>query len=232
MPDPHQSLHDSYLNHYLDGRAPRIIGVGRVEMARRRDGGLFPIHLTVADISDETGIRFVGVVRDLSPEYERRDLEAMAFRDSLTGLPNRSFAEQELQHQLERAAVLGGSFALLFVDLDEFKQVNDTLGHAAGDALLREAGQRLKRAVSADDLVARLGGDEFLVLLQGVDSRESAAAIAARIAEQLGRPALLQGQALSLSASIGWSVYRHDGIDAASLMHKADLVMYQRKRQR
>jgi len=150
------------------------------------------------------------------------DAAALARLDPLTGLSNRrGFAER-----LAAAFAAGERFALLALDLDRFKPVNDAFGHAVGDALLRLAARRLRAAVRAGDAVARLGGDEFAVILRGDAGAE---ALAARLAEMLGRPFLVEGHACNVGASLGLAVAPDDGDDAESLLRAADLALYRAK---
>lgn len=231
MPSRHAHKHARYMEDYLRTGLPRMIGTGRVETALRRDGSKFPMHLTVADISDETAIRFVGVIRDLSAELERAELQQMALHDSLTGLPNRSHAEQRVRREIETAAAGAPGFALLFVDLDRFKRINDSLGHATGDEVLRAVAQRLRHSLSETDFVARLAGDEFLLLLSGVQNTTDAQRISDRVSHRLAQPLLLQGHRLTISASIGVALYGPDGHKAEDLLARADAAMYACKRQ-
>ncbi|QPF72117.1 diguanylate cyclase [Roseateles sp. DAIF2] len=231
MPPRHGHKHGRYIADYLRTGRARMVGIGRMETAQRRDGSQFPMQLTVADISDDTAVRFVGVVRDLSAELERLELQQLALHDALTGLPNRSQAEQRLRAEIERAGASGApGFALLFVDLDRFKQVNDSLGHAVGDQLLCAIAQRLRHALSADDFVARLAGDEFLLLLPGVQQQGDAQRIAERVGRALRQPLLLGGQRLAVTASIGVALYGSDGRTAEALMGRSDAAMYAQKR--
>ncbi|MFT7775826.1 diguanylate cyclase domain-containing protein [Roseateles sp.] len=231
MPSRHALKHARYMEDYLRTGLPRMIGTGRVETAQRRDGSKFPMHLTVADISDETAIRFVGVIRDLSAELERAELQQMALHDSLTGLPNRSHAEQRVRREIEMAAAGAPGFALLFVDLDRFKRINDSFGHATGDEVLRAVAQRLRHSLSETDFVARLAGDEFLLLLSGVQDPLDAQRIGDRVSRRLAQPLLLQGHRLTISASIGVALYGPDGKKVEELLARADAAMYACKRQ-
>ncbi len=155
----------------------------------------------------------------------------LAEHDTLTGLPNRSFLTTEVERRLGAARAVGEKLGVLFVDLDRFKTINDSLGHPHGDAILVEVARRLTSSVREGDFVARLGGDEFLVCL-GLGTTESRAhAVAQRILGALDPPIAVQGVELSVSASIGISVYPHDGEDLDTLMRHADLAMYAAKEQ-
>ncbi len=151
--------------------------------------------------------------------------------DHLTGLPNRTLFEVRLRDALARAEVAQSSLAVLFLDLDGFKRVNDTLGHDAGDELLMQVATRFTAAVRADETVARLGGDEFVAVIGPLQGLHDALSAAQRFLLALDRPFDLRGQTVQVSASIGVSVYPEDGTDAASLQRRADEAMYQVKRE-
>ena len=153
----------------------------------------------------------------------------LALHDSLTGLPNRSHVMQRFTEAVEHIRRAGQEAALLFIDLDHFKQVNDTLGHAAGDELLVEVARRLRGAVRGGDLVARLGGDEFLILLVAQDIRFEVDRVRHRLIRAVAEPALIQGQQVMVTPSMGVSLFPRDGDDIATLMRNADLAMYTAK---
>ncbi|MCC7152311.1 MAG: diguanylate cyclase [Rubrivivax sp.] len=160
-------------------------------------------------------------------------LRQQAEADALTGLPNRATFTQRLQQAVERAAERGGMLGLMFVDADRFKAINDTYGHAVGDRVLVEIGQRLQRALRESDLVARLGGDEFAVLLEPLSEPADAALVARKIEAQMERPLPLEtGPAIVPRVSIGLAFYPGDGADAAALLQRADQLMYDVKRGR
>ena len=194
-----------------------------------------PIYIAVAAlVSCTVMIRLVGLVRRL--EEERRRLRAaeseLAFRathDELTELPNRAFLIRSLTAALEeRAAVGGHGLAVMFIDLDNFKFVNDSLGHRAGDQLLGHVGRRIRQAMKGSDLVARLGGDEFVVLCRGVLDGHEAERIASRALDALAAPFSLEGDVAYTAASIGIGL-AGDSHDAATLLRDADLALYQAK---
>ena len=158
-----------------------------------------------------------------------RALSERAQIDPLTGAYTRSAFEERLAAELERAAEAQEGLAMLFVDLDRFKFVNDTYGHDTGDKLLREVGRVLRENVRGQDLVGRIGGDEFTVALRGVTQEASAAAVARGLVRELSSPFPIDGRDVQVSASIGISMYPRDGHDAESLLHSADAAMYQVK---
>ena len=151
--------------------------------------------------------------------------------DTLTQLPNRVLLLDRLTHSIATARRHGNRVALLFVDLDNFKHINDTLGHAVGDATLKLVAERLSNSVRAADTVSRHGGDEFLILLSEVAQPQSAGQIAEKVIAALCAPAIVAGHALNVAASIGISIYPEDGEDADALIERADLAMYRAKRQ-
>jgi diguanylate cyclase (GGDEF)-like protein/PAS domain S-box-containing protein len=182
---------------------------------------------------DEAGARVVrihGAAQDIT-EHKRAEgaLRQLALYDSLTGLPNRALLHDRLRHTIESATRDLQPVALLLMDLDRFKDVNDTLGHHVGDELLRQVAERLRSALRSSDTIARLGGDEFAVLLPDTDA-SAASLAAARLSQSLERPFLLEGQNIHTAASIGISLYPEHGGDAETLLRRADVAMYSAKR--
>lgn len=171
----------------------------------------------------------LAVGRDISEidEY-RRTIHRQAFYDSLTGLPNRALLSARIEQAMALPSGEQRAFGLMVMDLDHFKEVNDTLGHAAGDQLLREVGRRLQACARAEDTVARLGGDEFAMLLQV--PRAGLARIAAKFLAALNEPVTVEGRELFVPGSIGIAVYPDDGLDIATLYKHADSAMYHAKR--
>ena len=172
-----------------------------------------------------------GIVDVTEHKKAEQEVQRLAHYDSLTGQPNRYLLEDRLQHALAQADREGHKVGVMFVDLDRFKWVNDTLGHAAGDTLLKKVAERLQNCVRKSDTVARYGGDEFVVLLYGFDSDEEPSYFAQRFLNELNRPIHLAGVELINSASIGIALYPLDGRDAGSLLSNADTAMYAAKEQ-
>src|SRR5476649_2944177 len=164
---------------------------------------------------------------------ERRQAEArvhhMAYHDSLTGLPNRVLLSDRLDRAMLAAQRSGRRLAVMFLDLDRFKTINDSLGHLTGDQLLKEVASRLCRAVRASDTVARLGGDEFVVLVPGIRDVDEATAVAQKIIDALGEPFPLEARTLHITPSIGVCIYPDDGDDVETLMRHAAAAMYRAK---
>ena len=199
---------------------------------RRKNGELYPEWLSIDRVCDDDGkvINYIAMWSDIS---ERKEAEArinyLAHYDVLTDLPNRVLFADRFQQALVHARRTDQNVALLFLDLDRFKRVNDSLGHRAGDQLLQTIAARLKECVREDDTVSRRGGDEFVILLSGLSRPQQAGAVASKILSALARPVLCEGQEISVSASIGIACYPQDGQDGESLVVNADLAMYRAK---
>jgi diguanylate cyclase (GGDEF)-like protein/PAS domain S-box-containing protein len=170
-----------------------------------------------------------GVTRDVTREVRAtRALERLATRDPLTELPNRTQLDSLLEKRLSRRHG-GAPQGVFFIDLDGFKEVNDSLGHAAGDTLLKEIARRLSRVVRADDMVARQGGDEFVVVAECVHGSQSAAAIATALCEAIEAPLMIEGYEVKTRSSIGISLFPHDGDTTGALLQNADKALYRAK---
>lgn len=202
---------------------------------RRKNGAIYPELLNISEVRDESSTltNFVGVFSDISAlkESEAR-FEHLAHHDPLTGLPNRLLLHARMEHAVTRASRTRSQFAVLFLDLDRFKTVNDSFGHPVGDLLLQEVARRLTGCVRADDTVARLGGDEFTILLEDLQDPGSATRTATKILETLGEPFDLDRREVFTSCSIGISLYPDDGADATTLLRNADSAMYKAKEAR
>jgi len=162
-------------------------------------------------------------------QRKQLELDHLASHDALTGLPNRRVFLDRIEHALARARRAELQLAILFVDLDHFKQINDELGHAVGDVMLLAVADRMRETVRATDTVARLGGDEFIVLVEDVDSVEAVAMVAHKIIEALATPVHYREHALTVGASIGIAIYPHDGTTTTEIIASADQAMYRAK---
>ena len=235
MPEAHQPHHDNYLQHYARTGERRAIGKKLELEGRRKSGRLFPMSLQVSEISVGGKTTYVGVVRDIT--QHRQDVEEirrLAFFDALTELPNRRLLTDRLRQAILSSARTGHHGALMFLDLDHFKQLNDTRGHDVGDLLLQQVAQRLQACVREGDSVARLGGDEFVVLLESLSQQETEAAtqaelIANKILQALGQPYVLRDMAYDSTPSIGIVVFSKEQEEIDELLKKADVAMYQAK---
>jgi diguanylate cyclase (GGDEF)-like protein/PAS domain S-box-containing protein len=199
-----------------------------------KDGGLFHASATLSSLVDRSGrtTHIVALLEDISDRVAYRErLFQQANFDELTGLPNRALALDRLAQAINSAERHGRSLTLLFVDLDRFKVVNDTLGHRFGDHLLIEAAQRLTQCVRDEDTVARLGGDEFLILLVNQRSTNDSTLAAKKILDVMQQPFLIEGHELNVTASIGLTVYPDDDATAADLLRNADAAMHIAKQQ-
>ena len=198
-----------------------------------KDGRRIGVSLSISPVRDRAGL-VIGVstiARDIT-ERKRADerIRYLALHDTLTGLPNRNVFRERVNNAIARARCNRHLMAVLFIDLDRFKEINDSLGHNVGDRLLQVAANRLKRCLREGDGVARLGGDEFVVDLPVLASREEAMTIAQKILEVLRAPFMIDQFALHISASIGISLFPNDGMDMEVLMHAADSAMYRAKK--
>lgn len=198
----------------------------------RKSGEIFPQRLSISAVRDDRSrtSHYVAVFNDISPyrAYEEK-LEHLARHDVLTGLANRAEFERQCREAIGRARRSGHSVAVLFVDLDGFKIINDVHGHAAGDEMLRIIAARMTATLRQTDLVARLGGDEFGVLVVDMDDPSRSAAVARKLLDALTQPVSNQTGEHVLGASIGISLFPDDGQDVATLLQQADGVMYQVK---
>jgi diguanylate cyclase (GGDEF)-like protein/PAS domain S-box-containing protein len=199
---------------------------------RRKDGEPFLARLTITAIRDNQGNlqHYVAVQTDITAAKQNEEIiRHQAYHDALTGLPNRALFMDRLRLQLAYAQRHDTSLAVLFIDLDGFKTINDDLGHEVGDDLLKDVAQRLKCCVRESDTVARLGGDEFTAILNDLQEPESAAFIAQKILDTLQSPFLLGRHERYISASIGVALYPADSNDVIDLLRLADSAMYKSK---
>lgn len=199
---------------------------------RQKNGALFPAWEHVCAVRDELGtaLHFVLAFSDISTIREAEaQLNHLAYHDALTGLGNRHLLGECLETEIERARVSGMPLVLLFIDLDGFKTINDTLGHAVGDALLKEIAQRLRVTIRRSDTAVRMGGDEFFVIAPEIARIEDAAALAEKILLAIGAPIDHQGEKLVVCGSIGIAVFPSNGEDADFLVRAADNAMYEAK---
>jgi diguanylate cyclase (GGDEF)-like protein/PAS domain S-box-containing protein len=198
----------------------------------RKNGELYLEWLTISAVRDNTGeiSHYVGVFSDITKVKESQDkLDHMAHHDPLTALPNRLLFHDRLQHALLRAARDGERLAILFIDLDRFKNVNDTLGHHVGDELLKQVAGALTLHLREGDTLARLGGDEFIVLLENIDGAAGASHVAGKLVAMFEQPFIVADYELFVTGSVGISLYPGDATDLNMLIRNADAAMYQAK---
>jgi len=199
---------------------------------RRKDGQTFLESLTICAVNDSEGrlTHYVGVFSDITELRRAHDqLDHQAHHDPLTGLPNRLLLGDRLHKAIQRANRDASELAVLFIDLDRFKIINDTLGHQAGDRVLCEVARRLRRLMRESDTVGRLGGDEFLIIVERIAELGAASLVAEKILTALQDAPVTVGQEFFVGASIGISVFPQDGNDVETLMKNADVAMYRAK---
>jgi diguanylate cyclase (GGDEF)-like protein/PAS domain S-box-containing protein len=243
-----------YTSDEVVGRHPRLLKSGRHEREfyaamwaeltqhhswqgevwnKRKSGEEFPCRLCITAVRDEGGVvtHYVANQTDITLRKAAEDeVKRLAFFDPLTQLPNRRLLTDRIHQALSKAKRDGGQLALIFVDLDKFKPINDRYGHAAGDQLLQAVAHRLRVCVRESDTVARVGGDEFVVLLTVVHQTSDATCVAEKIHASLRLPFDLPlGQSVQISSSIGVALYPEHGLDEATLSHHADVAMYTAK---
>ena len=199
---------------------------------RRKDGEIFPAWQNMSALRNEQGesVRYIGVFTDISEKKASEErIHHLAHYDLLTDLPNRVLLADRLQNALDRMRRAHSRLGLLFLDLDRFKNINDSLGHPIGDLLLQEVAQRLKQAIREQDIVARLGGDEFLLVIESLSEPEYAGNVARKIHDALNQKVQIGQHELFVGASIGISIFPDDGRDPETLIKNADTAMYRAK---
>jgi len=195
----------------------------------RKDGveGFIETSITLQKDSSGKPTGFKGMIRDINERKRtEQQINYMATHDTLTGLPNRLMFSQLLNQAIRSAQRHKRQLAVFFIDLDRFKSINDSLGHEAGDRMLKEMARRFKKSLRADDVIGRLGGDEFVILTEEVDELSQISSIAHKILSSTIKPIVLQGEECRITASIGISIYPGNGTDEQSLIKNADMAMY------
>lgn len=199
---------------------------------RKHDGREYPLWLNVNVARDDAGgiVNYILMMTDIARLKDAEHaLYRMAYYDELTGLPNRALFQERVEHAIGLAQRSQRQLAVMFVDLDRFKLINDSLGHGIGDGLLRAVGERLRECVRRTDLVARLGGDEFIVLLEELRHEEDAAITARKIISSVAAPFVLNEVEIQIGASVGITLFPHDANNLGDLLKNADTAMYKAK---
>lgn len=198
-------------------------------MGVKKDGSRFPVELSIGTWQTANGAYFSLIIRDITERKTSEEkISSLVYLDSLTGLPNRRLFNDRLGSAIDQATENGMVLSVLYLDLDQFKLINDTYGHQTGDRLLVEAGKRINSCISKTDTLARLGGDEFSVLLLNADYTKTEA-VAQKILEVLNEPFLLNEETVFTTSSIGASLFPADGRDPEELVKNADIAMYRVK---
>ncbi len=198
----------------------------------RKDGSLFWNDLSISPVPDEYGVvtHFIGILNDITKQRSNQDqLAFRATHDELTGLPNRNLLNDRLPQALRQATRRKNSVALLFLDVDHFKLINDSIGHSAGDQLLKGFAERLSACVRAGDTVSRHGGDEFVLVLKDIEQASHVVTICENIFQSTGEPFFIQNNKIHVTCSIGIAFYPQDGNDAETLSKFADMALYRAK---
>jgi diguanylate cyclase (GGDEF)-like protein/PAS domain S-box-containing protein len=213
------------------GIAIPVDGLTRTMGGWRKDGLAVPLEVTISRMVVEGDHKYTAILRDVTARKNAEDeIRQLAERDFLTGLPNRLLLRDRLAQALAMAGRHSVRVAVMFIDLDGFKQINDTYGHHAGDRLLQLVAQRMENCVRTADTVSRTGGDEFVVLLPEIHDTEDARQVAAKLHTMIAEPYDVNGERLTVSVSIGIGVYPDDGITADAVLQAADQAMYDAKR--
>jgi len=236
MSEPHHNEFDAYLKQYMTMGEKKITGIGREVVGLHKDGTTFPMELPVSEVTLDNDRHFIGITRDVTERKNAEDkIQHLAFYDHLTDLPNRQLLLDRLKQALISNGRSGKQGALLFIDLDNFKNLNDTLGHDMGDMLLKQAAQRLAFCMREVDTVARLGGDEFVLMLldlsgQALEAAAETKAISERILSALRQPYQLDKNSYRCTASLGAVIFNDPQQAIEELMKQADIAMYQAKK--
>lgn len=220
-----------YLQRYLETGQSTYVGAAREVLAQRKDGTLFPMDIRVTEMNFGAATLFIGTMRDITERKQSEEkIVHLATHDALTNLPNRHLLQDRLRQAISHARRDKDiRVALLFIDLDGFKQVNDSYGHDVGDALLVEVARRICSVLRSEDTTARQGGDEFIVTLPNIRQPESPEIVAKKLIAQLAAGYLIDGHQLNISASVGVALYPDDGIDTETLLKNSDTAMYAAK---
>ncbi len=229
LPEHLRARHGQSVRGYFTAPHPRAMGLMDLKLMRR-DGRMLPVDISLGHWEDEGSRHAIAYIRDLTERKKfEESLKHQATHDELTGLPNRWLFRLQLNQALVRAGRFQLRVAVLFIDLDDFKTVNDSFGHAMGDALLMQVGHRMRAILRENDTLARLGGDEFAILLTDLNELDDVVSVAAKLLLSLQASYRLKDQDVYSDASIGLAFYPDDAQDSETLLRYADMAMYQAK---
>ena len=230
--NPEQFQHDDYISELMRTGESGIIGNVWEMNIQRKNGEFVRVALKISSALVGGKRLYTGLVEDISERSKMvTKLQNMAEQDSLTGLPNRAMFKARLEHAVEQAQHSETLVALMFLDLDKFKDINDSLGHHSGDEVLQKVAQRLRAGIREGDTVARLGGDEFTIILEGLHHKDEAINVAKKILEIFSAPIILHKQEYYIGTSIGITLFPNDSEEMDILIRNADIAMYDAKQQ-
>ena len=230
IPEQHRQAYQDDRQAFTETGEGRVLNRRTEGTALDRAGREFPVELAVVPLYRGDTVSFCAFIRDISERMKAEEtIRHLAYHDLLTGLPNRVLFEERLRIALAQARRSRQKVAVMFLDLDRFKLVNDTVGHTGGDQLLQQVARELSETIREGDTVARVGGDEFTFLLPGIERADDASVAAERILRRVRQPRTVAGQEFRLTTSIGITVFPRDGNSAEALMRNADTAMYRAK---
>jgi diguanylate cyclase (GGDEF)-like protein/PAS domain S-box-containing protein len=229
-PEYYDEAEEAFSRWQTTGRGP-VIGSTRELAALRKDGVKIPVELSLSSVKVSDQWHAIGMIRDISlrKETEERVIH-LSLHDNLTDLPNRNLLMERIQQALPLAKRQSKKVAILYIDLDKFKPINDTFGHQAGDKALKIAAEKMKLCVRESDTIARVGGDEFVIVLQEITGPEDAKVVANKVIKEICSPFYIDDNRCELGASVGMSLYPDHGEDTDTIIKNADEAMYQAKK--
>lgn len=232
MPENMGNNHDEYMNNYIHGKKVREPNVSSIQKGMRRNGEIFPVEISLSTLKDNNELKITALMRD-STERVKQDIEIqrLAMTDALTGLANRNQFNMRLTDAIHMVKRNKKHFSLLLIDLDKFKNINDSYGHPFGDSYLQHVAKLLIESCREVDTVSRFGGDEFAIILHEIDLAGSVTVPVKRILEKATLPITIDGIEVTVGLSIGSSCYGIDSTEVESLMKKADEALYLAKKE-
>ena len=230
MNEPLAADHAGYKEEEMESERTRILGADYQVEGRRKDRSMFPVEIAVGMLKDGQRRIYIGALRDITERKEHEErLLYLATRDPLTGMPNRRLFTERLEEAIDDANATDNKFAVLFIDLDHFKNINDAMGHVTGDKVLRAVGERLENYLPEGDTVAHLSGDEFPIILNGVKNRAEAEEIADDLLKLISEPFTIEGKEIFTTGSIGIVLYPDSASSIGDLMRNVDTAAYSAK---